>query len=221
MPYRPVLAAMVAGLLGTAALAQAIGEAPAAPQADPSADVVPAQARPSEDAPDGARPTERPRGPERAARGPRADRPAGGPAARHRAGGVPNMAPLMLEIYDLDGDGRITREEIEARKAERFAEADADGDGGLSPEELVALEDIIRDEIRRARAAATIERFDDNGDGLLQFEEIEERTPRLAPIFDRLDRDGDGGISQDELDAAGDGRGEPSRRGGPRGRDRG
>ena len=47
-----------------------------------------------------------------------------------------------------------------------------------------------------------IERLDDNGDGLLQAAEIEERTPRLAPLFDRLDADGDGGISQDELDAA-------------------
>lgn len=124
-----------------------------------------------------------------------------------RMGDVPNTAPLALAIYDTDGDGRITAEEIEARKAARFAEADADGDGGLSPEELVALDEAIRMEVQLARAAQRIERFDDNGDGLLQSEEIEARTPRIAPIFDRLDTDGDGGISQEELGAVQGGHG--------------
>lgn len=121
--------------------------------------------------------------------------------------GPPNMAPLALAIYDTDGDGRITAEEIEARKAARFAAADADGNGGLSAEELVSLQEAIRLEIEEARAATRLARLDDNGDGLLQAEEIEARTPRLAPIFDRLDTDGDGGITQEELDAGQDQRG--------------
>ncbi|EPX87293.1 EF hand/EF-hand domain pair [Rubellimicrobium thermophilum DSM 16684] len=124
-------------------------------------------------------------------------------------GDLPNMAPLAHEFYDTDGDGRITREEIEARKAQRFAEADANGDGALSPEELVALEEAIRQEMRLARATRQIARMDDNGDGLLQAEELEERTPRLAPIFDRLDADGDGALTVEELGA-----GRPGRSGG-------
>ncbi len=116
-------------------------------------------------------------------------------------GEVPNTAPLIHAIYDTDGDGRITAEEIEAVKAARFAAADADGNGGLSPEELVALDEAIRAEVRAARAAARIERLDDDGDGLLQAAEIEARTPRIAPIFDRLDADGDGGLTVEELEA--------------------
>ena len=136
--------------------------------------------------------------------------PRGGGDGLDQAGDVPNTAPLALAIYDTDGDGRITAEEIEARKSARFAAADADGNGGLSAEELVSLQEAIRREVELARASERLERFDDNADGLLQAEEIEARTPRLAPIFDRLDADGDGGITQEELDAAQGGRGNGS-----------
>ncbi|WP_176559387.1 EF-hand domain-containing protein [Rubellimicrobium roseum] len=121
------------------------------------------------------------------------------------------MGPLglaPLETYDTDGDGIVTQPEIEARKAERFGQADADRNGALSPEELIALEDQIRQEMRLARATRAVERMDDNGDGLLQAEEIEARSPRLAPIFDRLDADGDRGISLEEIEAGRPGRGE-------------
>ena len=122
-----------------------------------------------------------------------------------RGFGAVGLAPL--ESYDVDGNGIITQQEITTRKAERFAAADADGDGALSPEELIALEDAIRQEVRLARAARGVERMDDNGDGLLQAEELEARSPRLAPIFDELDTDGDDGISLDELAAEDPGHG--------------
>ena len=129
----------------------------------------------------------------------------GGPDAMT---GVPNTAPLAISIYDTDGDSRITQDEIEARKAARFAAADADGNGGLSAEEMVALQEAIRLEVQAARAAERLAEFDDNADGLLQAEEIDARTPQLAPIFDRLDTDNDGGITQEELDAGQAGRGD-------------
>ena len=107
-----------------------------------------------------------------------------------------------------------------------FAEADADANGGLSAEELIAMQEALREEARQAAAARRIAAIDDNADGLLQAQEIEARRPRIAPIFDRLDSDGDGGISQAELDAAGPfgrsdgdgfGRGGHGRSHGPRG----
>lgn len=119
--------------------------------------------------------------------------------------GVPGLAPL--ESYDTDGDGLITRAEIETRRAERFAAADADGDGALSPAELVAMQEAIRAEVQVARATRAIARMDDDGDGLLSSEELAQRTPLLAPIFDRLDADGDDAISREELAAARPGRG--------------
>ncbi len=136
---------------------------------------------------------------------------------------VPNMAPLALSIHDENDDGRITPEEIEAAKAARFAQADADGNGGLSSEELFTLQEAIRAEVQAARAAGAIARFDDNGDGLLQADEIEARTPRHASVFDRLDTDSDGAITQAELDAMrerrgdGEGRGRGGRGDGSRG----
>ena len=125
-----------------------------------------------------------------------------GPMRRDgRDSGPVGLAPL--ESYDVDGNGIITQQEVTARKAERFAAADANGDGALSPEELIVLEDVIREEVRLARAARGVERMDDNGDGLLQADELEARSPRLAPIFDELDTDGDDGISLDELSTGG------------------
>ena len=128
-----------------------------------------------------------------------------GPRGR-RDRGVPGLAPL--ETYDADDDGIVTREEVETGRAARFAAADADGDGALSPEELIAMEEAILEEARLARAAAVVTRMDDNGDGLLQAGELEARTPRIAPLFDELDTDGDGGISQAEMEARRPQRGE-------------
>lgn len=131
-----------------------------------------------------------------------------GPRGHGFGTGVPGLAPL--DTYDTDADGIITQAEIETRRAERFTQADVDGDGALSAEELIAMEEAIRKEVRQARALAqvteAITRMDDNGDGRLQAEELEARTPRVAPIFDRLDTDNDGGISQTELEAGHSGR---------------
>lgn len=121
-------------------------------------------------------------------------------------GGLPGLAPI--ETYDTDGDGIVTQEEIEAERTARFAAADADGDGALSPEEMIAMEEARQEAARLARATQTVETMDDNGDGLLQAEEMEARMPLLAPIFDRLDTDGDDGISLAEIEAARPQRGE-------------
>lgn len=127
----------------------------------------------------------------------------------HSELGVPGLAPLAT--YDVDGDGIITEAEIEVKKAERFEAADASGDGALSPEELIAMEAAIREEARQVQALAhaseVVTRMDDNRDGLLQAEELEARTPRLAPLFDQFDTNNDGGISQAEREVGHAGRG--------------
>ncbi|WP_176556119.1 EF-hand domain-containing protein [Rubellimicrobium rubrum] len=174
-----LVASILGGLIGTAVLAQAT-----APESDAPTSSVEAAPSASSQAPDRSAPPMDDLGPMR---------------EDSRGFGPVGLAPL--ESYDVDGNGVITQQEITTRKAERFAAADADGDGALSPEELIALEDAIREEVRLARAARGVERMDDNGDGLLQAEELEARSPRLAPIFDELDTDGDDGISLDELAA--------------------
>lgn len=96
---------------------------------------------------------------------------------------------------DSDGDGWITRAELDAMRAARFAEADSDGDGKLSAAEL---------EARGAqRAARMMKRLDANGDALLAPEEIAQARRGGGPdrMFARADSDGDGSLSQAEFEA--------------------
>jgi Ca2+-binding EF-hand superfamily protein len=113
---------------------------------------------------------------------------------------------------DLNGDGALSLEEMQARGEARFAEMDANGDGALSADELVAQA------IDRAseRVAKMIERFDENGDGMLQQDEMPTRGEnRAARMFDRVDADEDGTISAEEFEQAQErmGEGRDGRRG--------
>jgi Ca2+-binding EF-hand superfamily protein len=115
---------------------------------------------------------------------------------------------------DLNGDGSLSPEELQAQGEARFATADTNGDGGLSVEELIAAAG------KRAsdRAAEMIERHDENGDGVLQMDEMPRRGgDRGERMFQRADANSDGGLSQEEFEAAKESRGD--RRGhGPRNR---
>ncbi|MFN3936204.1 MAG: EF-hand domain-containing protein [Gemmobacter sp.] len=129
-----------------------------------------------------------------------------------------------FDALDRDGDGRITREEIEAARAERIARLDADGDGVITREELLAFE---MDEARR-RVEARVDRImaalDADGDGRITAAEALVRMPaaRMADrMFSRLDTDGDGAITRAEFDAMQETmRDRHDRRGGREGRDR-
>jgi Ca2+-binding EF-hand superfamily protein len=101
-----------------------------------------------------------------------------------------------FEALDTDGDGRITREELEARADARFAEADADGDGKLTPAELEAAAEKRRAE----RIARMVERLDADGDGALDRGELTERRG-AGRIFERLDADSDGALTREEFAA--------------------
>lgn len=97
---------------------------------------------------------------------------------------------------DLNGDGSITLEELNAQGQARFAATDTDGDGALSLEELTAAAQARA----VARAAQMLERMDTNGDGLLQQAEMQPRGGAgLERMFARLDADSDGVISEAEF----------------------
>ncbi len=110
---------------------------------------------------------------------------------------------------DVDGDGAITLEELQAAGAARFAETDANGDGALSQDELIAQMS------GRAERGVTrmIERLDENDDGVLQQSELEDRgAKRLERLIERADTNDDGVVSEEEFEQVKD-------RGGRRGGD--
>lgn len=140
-----------------------------------------------------------------------------GAAAQERGQGRDHM--MAFEILDLDGDGVITEADLAGAAGARFAEADLDGDGSLSAEELTA-----RAEARMAdRITAMIDRFDDNGDGVIQPEEMADHGPDAARFMERFDTDGDGAVSVEEFEMARadhDGRRHDGRHGGGKHGDR-
>jgi Ca2+-binding EF-hand superfamily protein len=109
---------------------------------------------------------------------------------------------------DLNGDGRITRAEVEqiernallaseqARNRALFAQLDADRNGTLSSQEFARLvsQPSLPD------VAPTMARFDGNRDQVITL--VEYRAATLAN-FDRLDADHDGVVTAAEMRAGG------------------
>ncbi len=75
-------------------------------------------------------------------------------AMRGRRGGQdgPNLAALMRQNADTDGDGSISQAEYTAAALTRFQRQDADGDGTVTAEERRAHREAMR-EVREAHRA--------------------------------------------------------------------
>jgi Ca2+-binding EF-hand superfamily protein len=102
---------------------------------------------------------------------------------------------------DANADGLLSEDELTAAGQARFASADTDGNGGLSAAELLAAIEAARAAALQARVEARVTDVDDDGDGLLQLEEIAERLPSADMVIERLDADADGQISAEEFAA--------------------
>lgn len=118
------------------------------------------------------------------------------PDARPAASGGP--VPL-IRLLDADGNGEISAEEL-ANASKALLKLDRNGDGKLTREELQpppagGPEGGPRPEqiIRRLKQA------DRNGDGKIQKDEA---PPGIAAIFERADRNSDGELDEAELKAA-------------------
>ncbi len=107
---------------------------------------------------------------------------------------------MSFQELDIDGDGQITKPEMQAAGDARHSRADRDGNGTLSAAELEAQgHKRVTD-----RVAKMIEKFDKDGDGALSQAEMP-KSSRQDRMFGFLDEDGSGGVSEQEFAEAGKG----------------
>ncbi|MCW5699452.1 MAG: EF-hand domain-containing protein [Rhodospirillales bacterium] len=107
-------------------------------------------------------------------------------------GGPGGPGARMMEQFDTDEDGTITREEFDAAHMDRFTTADANGDGEVTFEEFKAAADARRAE----RMERMFKRLDTDGNGIVTTAETDVFHERR---FERLDKNGDGVITDDDL----------------------
>lgn len=118
----------------------------------------------------------------------------GSDAAADDAGGP----GFRFGMMDTDGDGRVTREEMAARRAEAVAALDADSDGFLTAAEIAAFHLSRVEEQANAHAARMIERLDVDGDGRIGVAEMMVARGG-AEMFDRMDANDDGALTREEM----------------------
>lgn len=98
----------------------------------------------------------------------------------------------VLLRYDADGDGTVTRAELEAGLKQFFWQVDANRDGRLDPDEVAVANQrrILLD------GSAAIPLVDWNRDGYVDFGEF---AGGIRSVFDELDQDSDGRVTPAEF----------------------
>jgi len=114
----------------------------------------------------------------------------------HRMHGGPEehgqRAQMLFEKFDVNGDGTITKAELDETRSSKLKGADGNGDGQLSLEEFQA----VWLEMTRPMMVDRFQDMDEDGNGQVTDAEF---GGRMMGIFAFLDRNGDGNITKDEL----------------------
>ena len=129
----------------------------------------------------------------------------------------PPSAERLIKLFDRNGDGRLSVEELPPNLKERLKDLDKDKDGFLSEKELETwLKSVAPEaarqgqrsqggegERRRDNAQARVDELfsknDKNSDGLLSRDEA---PPRLRERFNEIDLNNDGFLSKEEVKKA-------------------
>jgi len=120
-----------------------------------------------------------------------------GAHAQHHRGH--DRAGAMMDAVDGDGDGVITRAEVETMRGEKFAKADENADGAVSLDEMQAFHEAQRAARQAARLQQRFDKMDADGNGTISDAEF---GARMVSRFEQADRDGDGEVSEAEREAA-------------------
>lgn len=113
----------------------------------------------------------------------------------------------FLGVWDLNGDGAATLDELETMRGRVFKSFDTSGDGVLDASEYVAFDEARQGDVAgyEGEAREVMEQITDgmsrsvsdaDGDGRVQREEFIEGTQAW---LDELDRNGDGVITAEDL----------------------
>ena len=95
-----------------------------------------------------------------------------------------------LRRFDVNGDGDVTKTELEQTLAADFKKDDLNGDGVLDAVEARALNERLRQE----RNISPV--FDWNADGRIEYAEF---ATQWRTLFDRADHNRDGIVDADEM----------------------
>ncbi|MEP2704667.1 MAG: calcium-binding protein [Roseibium sp.] len=101
--------------------------------------------------------------------------------------GGPQM--MFMSTFDTNGDGTVTREDFDAKRAELFALADINGSGSFTKDDFSPLWLAIND----GRVVNMFQRADADGSLGITAEEHDERASRL---MEKADRNGDGVLTK-------------------------
>ncbi|MEM9430104.1 MAG: hypothetical protein AAGA32_11470 [Pseudomonadota bacterium] len=112
----------------------------------------------------------------------------GGQMRRGGRGFGGEMFRTVFDAADVDGDGSVTAEEVDAYRAAQIAAVDTSGDGALTIEEF----DTLYRAFTRSRMVDAFQALDADGDSVISPTEIDTSVARL---IERLDRDGDGTLT--------------------------
>jgi Ca2+-binding EF-hand superfamily protein len=113
---------------------------------------------------------------------------------RHREAPPEEYHPprTILEAFDANHDGTVTRAEMDAGLKADFAKADTNHDGRLDEDEVRAV-NLARWTADSSTASPLV---DWNHDGFVDFKEF---AATAHSLFDQMDADGDGKLSPQEL----------------------